>query len=97
MFRHVVCLTLRDDTPSEAVDEIVDALRALPPKIETIRSYSVGRDAGLAEGNAHVAIVADFDDAAGWRQYQEHPDHQRVIHELVAPYKSARSGAQFEC
>lgn len=96
MLRHVVCLTLRDDAPPAAVDEIVDALRDLPATIDTIRSYSVGRDVGLADGNAHVAIVADFDDAAGWQRYQEHPDHQRVIHELVAPYKSARSGAQFE-
>ena len=96
MLRHVVCLTFRAGTPPEAVDTLVDALRALPETIPEIRGSSTGTDAGLSDGNAHLAIVAEFDDADGWRAYQKHPEHQRVITELVRPIVDGRTAAQFE-
>lgn len=96
MFRHVVCLTFREGTPTSAVDALVDALRTLPAAIPEIRGYSAGADAGLVDGNAHLAIVADFDGAEGWRAYQEHPEHVRVITELMRPIVEGRTAAQLE-
>jgi hypothetical protein len=90
-FRHVLLLTL--DAACD-VDGVVDALRALPAQIPELRSYVVGRDAGLAEGNATVAVVAEFDDAAGWRTYTDHPDHQRLIAERIRPHLVSRSAVQ---
>ena len=90
-FRHVVLITL---DASCDVDGVVDALRALPAQIPELRSYVVGRDAGLAEGNATVAVVAEFDGEAGWRTYTDHPAHQRVITERIRPHQVARTAVQ---
>jgi hypothetical protein len=94
--RHVVLIELKPDTPTETVDELVTALRALPPQIPAIRTYEVTRDIGLAEGNATVAVVAGFDDADGWRTYGPHPAHQEVVQRLVTPNAVRRTAVQGE-
>lgn len=96
MIRHVVLLTLDDATPAEEVAEIVDALRRLPSEIPELRSYVVGTDGGLSDGNADVAVVADFDDAIGWAAYRDHPEHQRVIAEKILPRLTSRVAVQHD-
>jgi hypothetical protein len=95
-FRHIVLLTLADGAPAGRAEEIVAALRALPGRIPELRSYQVGVDLGISEGNATVAVVADTEDRAGWEAYRDHPDHQRVITELIAPVLAARTAVQHE-
>jgi len=74
---------------------IVHALRALPDVVSEIRSYSVGSDQGLAEGNYDLVIVADFDDVDGFAAYNANVEHQRVITELIRPVIAARSAVQY--
>jgi hypothetical protein len=90
-FRHVVLLTLDDRAD---VDGLLDALGGLPEAIPELRAYQVGRDAGLVAGNATVAVVADFDDEAGWRTYADHPAHQAVIAERIRPHLVTRAAVQ---
>ena len=84
---------------SEATDEdvaaIIAALRSLPEMVPEIRSYSVGRDAGLAEGNFDIALVADFDDQAGYKAYAQNPDHLAVIAARIRPFLAGRSAVQY--
>jgi hypothetical protein len=96
MLRHVVCLTWTEGATPDAIDAAARALAALPAQIPELRGFAIGRDLGLAAGNADFAIVADFDDAAGWRRYQEHPAHQAVLVERLRPIIAARAAAQFE-
>lgn len=90
-FRHIVLLTLDDACD---VDGVIAALRTLPGQIPELRSYVVGRDAGLTEGNATVAVVADCDDQAGWEAYRDHPAHQAVIAERIKPHLVSRTAVQ---
>ena len=92
--RHIVTLTFRDDTTDDQIHQIVEALRRLPSQIDDIRSYDVGTDAELAEGNAHLGIVADFDSVEGYEVYRDHPAHQAVITELIVPVIAGRSAVQ---
>lgn len=92
--RHIVTLTFRDDTPAEQVESIADALRELPDQIPELRSCVVGVDAGLSKGNASIAVVADFDDVAGWEAYRDHPAHQAVITQRITPVLTSRSAVQ---
>lgn len=94
-FRHVVAITFRDDASDEQVQAALDGLAGLPAAIPELRAYSFGLDAGMAEGNASLAIVADFDDAAGYEVYRDHPAHQTVIHEAFLPIIAGRSAVQF--
>lgn len=94
MFRHIVLLRLADDAPEGRAGEIVEALRRLPATVTTLRRYDVGLDQGLAAGNAHVGVVADFDDRAGYEAYRDHPDHVAVIAGLITPVLAERTAVQ---
>ncbi len=92
--RHIVLLTVRDRTTDEQLDAIVEALRALPGQIPELVSYVVGRDAGLAEGNADLCAVADFATEADYQVYRDHPAHQAVIQDLILPVLAGRTALQ---
>jgi Stress responsive A/B Barrel Domain len=93
-FRHVVALQWKPETSADQRATIAAALRELPTLIPTIRSYVVGEDAAINDGNHDLVVVADFDDADGYLVYRDHPEHQRVIRDHIAPYLAARAAVQ---
>lgn len=98
MFRHVVLLRFRPDDSGSVdatVRAVTEALAVLPSQIAALRSYEVGTDLGLAADNAHLAVVADFDDEAGYVAYRDHPAHRAVIEDLILPALESRTAAQF--
>ncbi|MGZ4431455.1 MAG: Dabb family protein [Gaiellales bacterium] len=66
----------------------------LPGLIPELRRYAFGPDAGLREGNADFAVVAEVDDEDAWRRYSEHPAHQRVLSDWIGPVLEERSAVQ---
>ncbi|HEY4669054.1 MAG TPA: Dabb family protein [Tepidiformaceae bacterium] len=96
MLRHVVLLKFVDEATQEQRQAVLDGLATLPPAIPAIRSYVFGLDAGIAEGNYDIAVVADFDDASGYRDYAVHPAHQQLIAERIRPILAARAAVQYE-
>lgn len=94
MFRHVVLLTIDPAAGDDVPDRIVTALRSLPSVIPELRSYVVGRDAALAPDNATIAVVADFDDEAGYLVYRDHAAHLDVITRLIRPRLADRAAVQ---
>ncbi len=95
MFRHVLLLTMRDDADDAQVDALVDALRSLPAQIPEIASYRAGRDLGLRDDTADVAIVGEYADEAAWRAYLAHPAHRAVVTDHVEPLVAHRQSVQF--
>ncbi len=96
MIRHVVCLELAPETSEADRRAIVDGLGTLPGAIPEIRAYSFGLDLGLAEGNASVGIVADFDSPADFQVYAQHPAHLAVIAERIKPHVARRLALQYD-
>lgn len=96
MVRHVVTLHLQPGTTDDAVDAMVAEVAALPGLVPGVRGYSVGRDLGVDDANATVAIVADFDTVSDYETYRDHPEHRRVIVEHVRPLLAGRAAVQFE-
>lgn len=96
MIRHVVVITWLPEASGEQKRQVRDGLAALPPLMTGLRAYSFGPDAGLNEGNADLAIVADFDDAAAYLAYRDHPAHVDVVRRLIAPISQQRRAVQFE-
>jgi hypothetical protein len=95
MFRHVVTMQFAPHATDEDVDAIVQALRAMPSLVPEIRSYSVGLDAGLVEGNFDLVVVGDFDDVDGYLAYNANADHQALIAERLKPFVAGRSAVQY--
>jgi hypothetical protein len=95
VFRHVVLLQFTPEATEGQVESLLAELAALPEAIAEIRAYQFGKDAGVVNGNADLAVVADFDDVDGYRVYATHPEHLRVIKEYIRPIMSSRMAAQY--
>ncbi len=81
LLRHVVLFKFKDDAPVEKVQQIVDAFRALPEKIDAIEDFEYGTDIspeGKAQGFTHCFLVT-FRDEAGRDAYLPHPAHQEFV------------------
>ena len=96
MFRHVVLFTWKDDASEEQKQALHDGLAKMPPAIDTIRVYKFGPDAGLNPANCDYALVADFDDQAGYVTYRDHPVHRELVERLVIPISATRVAVQYE-
>ena len=73
MFRHVSLIKLQDTSTMPAIFE---ELAKLPGIIPALRDYRVGPDAALADDNFDFAVVADFDDVAGYESYRDNEEHR---------------------
>jgi hypothetical protein len=94
VLRHVVLFRWNEGTEPARVDRIEAELRAMLDRLEIVRAWSLGRDAGLREGNADMALVVDLDDADAFRAYSADAGHQRLLNELILP-AGTRFGVQY--
>ena len=94
MIRNVVLVSLKDGTDDAVLDRIVNAMLGL--QVPGLLNMSCGRDAGLREGNAHLALVVDLEDADAYRVYDADPEHNRIRRELIAPHAERIERVQYE-
>ena len=95
MLRHVVLFTWTDEADEARRTTTVEALRRLREDVGGMSSLTVSADAGLADGNAHTVLVADFPDEESYRRYAQDAVHQAVIAEHVRPWLAGRSAVQY--
>jgi len=96
MLRHVALFCWKLDASESDVRAFSDGLAEMPVQIPEIRSYRFGPDASLGGSNDDFALVADFDDAAGYQRYAEHPAHRHLIATLLMPIVAGRHAVQYE-
>ena len=97
MIVHVVTFRWTPELPDGQVELIVAALHAVAAAVPSVRSYRCGPDVGEGGAQNHdFAIVATFDDVDGWREYDTHPEHDRVRSEMIRPWIAERAAVQFE-
>lgn len=92
---HVAVFTWKAGTTSEQEQALADGLAALPGLIPDIRAYRFGPDAGLGGATGDFAVVAEFDDAEGYRRYADHRDHGVLRDRLIQPIVDTRRVVQF--
>ena len=84
--RHVVLFKFKDTLSKEQVAEVVEAFKALPGKIDTIRGFEWGTDVSVemkSQGFTHCFVVS-FADAKGRDEYLPHPAHSEFV-KLAGP------------
>lgn len=96
MFRHVVMFRFKAEASADQISALGVGLGGLPGVIPEILDYRFGPDAGVNDGNFDFVVTADFADRAGYLVYRDHPEHNRVIVDLVVPVLSERAAVQFE-
>lgn len=94
VFTHVVTFKWRDDDVAAA--EIADALRDLVSRLDGVRSYLCGPDVGLTPAAYDFAVVGTFDDRDCFTAYRDHPEHQRILNDMILPHLDVRTVVQLE-
>jgi len=92
-FVHVVTFKWRDGFSGEPVTA---ALRDLIPRLEGVQSYRCGSDVGMSPGSYDFAVVGVFDTREHFLAYRDHPEHQRILRELVVPNIADKTTVQLE-
>ena len=96
MIRHVVMFRFREDADEAQRQAVHDAIAAMPEATGVTEAYAIGGDLGLAEGNFDFAVVGDFADRAAYETYRDHPEHRRIVAEIIRPAITDRAAIQYE-
>jgi len=96
-FCHCVMFRWNDDVDADHIARVKAGLDTMPDRIDSIRRYRHGTDAGVNAGTYDYAVMAEFDDVEGYLAYRDHPHHQRFIAELITGNVAERASVQFEC
>lgn len=94
--RHIVMFTWRDDVTPGQIESIRSSLLALSTGLPGVESYQLGPDVGVNEGNHDFVVIGDFASLADYLHYRDHPEHQRIVDELIKPSITARSAIQVD-
>lgn len=93
---HLVTFSWRPEVTNDDVIAVNEGLSSLPDQIPELRSYRFGPDLGLREGNADYAVAAVLDSPDTLPAYLDHPEHRRIVTELITPLLAARQAVQIE-
>ncbi len=92
--RHVVVFRFHPGTTPEQLEALRAELAAFGPSLEEVLTYDVGADLGVNATSWDFGVSATFADVDGYVAYRDHPEHQRIIAELVAPITAERASVQ---
>jgi hypothetical protein len=92
----VVTFRWHETVTSDQVTAMASALDALVATQPQVIEYRHGPDLGLRPGNADYAIVAGARTVEELQSYLDEPEHQRIVHDLLAPLISSRQSLQIE-
>jgi hypothetical protein len=88
MVEHIVLLQWTEQASQEAIDNVMAEVNGMKAKIAEIVDISCGANfAGQPKGYTH-GLAARFTDAAALEGYLQHPEHQRVVHDLINPIRA---------
>lgn len=96
MFHHVVMFKWADGVAEPEIGAMAKALDALIATVPEVMAYRHGPDLGIADGNFDYVIVGDYASAEDYAVYRDHPEHQRIIAELIKPHVAQRAAVQYE-
>ncbi|MBZ9729890.1 Dabb family protein [Salegentibacter sp. JZCK2] len=87
VLRHVVLFKFKDSATETDIQEIIDAFRSLPNKIDGILNFEWGTDVspeGLSDGFTHCFFLT-FKDEKSRDEYLPHPAHE-AFGDIVGPH-----------
>lgn len=94
MLQHIVLFALEGfDSPEHKANHIAkikEALERLPNLIPALHSMRVDLNENAAEA-IDFALVAEVANLDTLPDYANHPEHQRVVLELIKPYLKTRA------
>jgi Stress responsive A/B Barrel Domain len=95
-FTHIVTFKWKFPDQSAKATVAADALRAFVANLDGVESYICGSDVGRTPSSYDFAVVGTFTTQSDFERYRDHPDHQRIISEQIAPILGERTVVQLQ-
>lgn len=95
-FTHLAIFKWNDGTAPAVVEEITAALTQLADGEPGVQSYRCGADVSRTPDSYDYAVVGVFGSRADFLAYRDHPEHQRILTELIRPNLADRVVVQLE-
>ncbi|PHV66182.1 Dabb family protein [Williamsia muralis] len=95
MLRHVVLMNWNHELSVEEAAEVKRVLDDLGAQSPDVVAFSHGPDVGVRANGSDYALVADFDNADGWKAYSKHPAHD-VVRGVMGKIVSDQAIVQFQ-
>jgi len=96
MIQHITLIYFKPDTSAERKQKVLAAFRQLPELIPGIQAFRTGLDLELLEGNAGLAVVAEFATREAFLAYSTHEAHTEVIFPVCGEVMESYATTQFE-
>lgn len=84
VIRHVVLFQFTAGTTVDQIDAYEQSLVDYVATLDGVRSYVIGRDAGLNPNTFDFSIIAEFDDEAAFRAYFDDERHFQIQRDTAA-------------
>ena len=91
---HIVLMRWKPEATPDQIEAVGHGLRGLSAQIPEIAAYECGDDLAILEGNYDFGLVASFATQDDWQAYRDHPAHQAVIAQAIAPIVAKRAAIQ---
>ena len=95
-FTHIASFRWKEHTTPVDVEQITAALTALAPSLTGVHRYRCGPDVSRTPDSYDYAVVGEFGRRADFLAYRDHPEHQRILNELIKPHLAGRIVVQLE-
>jgi hypothetical protein len=95
-FTHIVAFKWKADAAVATAAHVTEALTALIPHLQGVQSYVCGPDVGLTPSAYDYAVVGTFATRGDFENYRHHPEHRRILRELIVPQLDRRTVVQLE-
>ena len=79
MIKHVVFFKFKAETSAGDRDAGIAALKALPGRIDLIRTFEFGEDVLRSPRSWDLVLIATYDDIESLKIYSDHPAHVPVV------------------
>ena len=95
-FTHLASFTWKDQTTPADVEAITAALTELATRLSGVESYRCGPDISRTPDSYDYAVIGVFAGRDDFLAYRDHPEHQRILKELIGPNLASRIVVQLQ-
>lgn len=85
MVEHIVLFKWKDTATPKQIKAVMEGLNGLKDKIPGIVDLSCGKNFTDRGQGFEYGLVVRFRDRAALEAYQPHPEHQKIVQNLIQP------------
>jgi len=95
-FTHLASFSWKEQTTTADVAQITAALTEFSTTLSGVESYRCGADVSRTPDSHDYAVLGVFATRDDFLAYRDHPEHQRILRELIGPNLANRIVVQLQ-